>query len=56
MVLLAILLAVTQGFRWVRDLGRRRTLLLGLAAALITVNWGGRSGSRFQSRRSRSSC
>ena len=29
------------GFRWVRDLGRRRALLLGLAAALITVNWGG---------------
>jgi chloramphenicol-sensitive protein RarD len=25
----------------VRSLGRRRTLLLGLAAALITVNWGG---------------
>ena len=38
---MAILLAVTQGFRWVRDLGRQRTLLLGLAAALITVNWGG---------------
>ena len=40
-VVVAILLAVTQGFRWVRDLGRRRALLLGLAAALITVNWGG---------------
>ena len=38
-VVVAILLAVTQGFRWVRDLGRRRALLLGLAAALITVNW-----------------
>src|SRR5215213_6718912 len=41
MVVVAILLAATQGFRWVRDIGRRRTLLLGLAAALITVNWGG---------------
>jgi chloramphenicol-sensitive protein RarD len=40
-VLLAALLAVTQGFRWVRTLDRRRTLLLGLAAALITLNWGG---------------
>ena len=39
-VLLAALLAGTQGFRWVRHLGRRRALLLGLAAALITVNWG----------------
>jgi chloramphenicol-sensitive protein RarD len=41
MVVVAALLAVTQGFRWVRDLGRRRTLLLGLAAVLITLNWGG---------------
>ena len=41
MVVVAVLLAATQGFRWVRDLGRRRALLLGLAAALITVNWGG---------------
>jgi chloramphenicol-sensitive protein RarD len=41
MLVVAVLLAATQGFRWVRDLGRRRTLLLGLAAALITVNWGG---------------
>jgi chloramphenicol-sensitive protein RarD len=41
MVVVAALLAATQGFRWIRDLGRRRTLLLGLAAALITVNWGG---------------
>jgi chloramphenicol-sensitive protein RarD len=41
MVVVAVLLAATQGFRWVRDLGRRRTLLLGLAAGLITLNWGG---------------
>ncbi|WP_372518032.1 EamA family transporter RarD [Solirubrobacter ginsenosidimutans] len=41
MVVVAILLVATQGFKWVRDLGRRRTLLLGVAAALITVNWGG---------------
>ena len=40
-VLLAAVLAITQGFRWVRHLGRRRALLLGLAAALITLNWGG---------------
>jgi chloramphenicol-sensitive protein RarD len=40
-VLLAGVLAATQGFRWVRRLDRRRTLLLGLAAALITLNWGG---------------
>ena len=30
----------TQGFRWVRDLDRRRAWLLALAAALITINWG----------------
>ena len=40
-VVVAVLLAATQGFRWIRDLGRRRTLLLGLAAGLITLNWGG---------------
>ena len=39
-VLLAAVLAFTQGFRWVRRLGRRRTLLLALASALITINWG----------------
>ena len=39
-VLLAAVLAATQGFRWVRDLGTRRALLLALASALITVNWG----------------
>jgi chloramphenicol-sensitive protein RarD len=41
MLVVAILLAATQGFRWIRDLGRRRALLLGLAAGLITLNWGG---------------
>jgi chloramphenicol-sensitive protein RarD len=41
MVVVAVLLAATQGFRWIKHLGRRRALLLGLAAALITVNWGG---------------
>jgi chloramphenicol-sensitive protein RarD len=39
-VFIAVLLAVTLGFRWVRGLGRRRIGLLALAAALITVNWG----------------
>ena len=39
-VLLAAVLAATQGFRWVRDLDRRRAWLLALAAALITINWG----------------
>lgn len=39
-VLLAVVLALTQGFRWVRGLDRRRAWLLALAAALITVNWG----------------
>lgn len=39
-VLLVAILAFTHGFRWARDLDRKRVLLLGLAAALITVNWG----------------
>jgi chloramphenicol-sensitive protein RarD len=39
-VFLAVVLAATIGFRWVRTLGRRRALLLALAAVLITVNWG----------------
>jgi chloramphenicol-sensitive protein RarD len=39
-VLLVAVLALTQGFRWVRALGRRRAALLALAAALITLNWG----------------
>ena len=39
-VLLAAVLAATQGFRWIRELDRRRAWLLALAALLITVNWG----------------
>jgi chloramphenicol-sensitive protein RarD len=39
-VFLAVVLAATVGFRWVRTLGRRRALLLALAAVLITINWG----------------
>jgi chloramphenicol-sensitive protein RarD len=39
-VVLAAVLTATSGFRWVWHLGRRRTLLLGLASVLITVNWG----------------
>ena len=40
MVFLVALLALTRGFRWIRALDRRRIVLLGIAAALITVNWG----------------
>ena len=39
-VVVGALLALTQGFRWVREIGRRRAALLALAAALITLNWG----------------
>ncbi|MBE2319596.1 EamA family transporter RarD [Solirubrobacter sp. CPCC 204708] len=39
-VLLVAILALTHGFRWARELDRKRVLLLGLAAVLITVNWG----------------
>jgi chloramphenicol-sensitive protein RarD len=39
-VLLAAVLALTQGFQWVRRLGRKKALLLALASALITINWG----------------
>jgi chloramphenicol-sensitive protein RarD len=38
--LLAAVLALTQGFQWVRRLGRKKALLLALASALITINWG----------------
>ena len=37
---LAIVLAATAGFRWLRGIGPRRAALLAVAAALITVNWG----------------
>jgi chloramphenicol-sensitive protein RarD len=39
-VVLAVVLVATTGFRWARHIGRRRALLLAGAAALITVNWG----------------
>jgi chloramphenicol-sensitive protein RarD len=39
-VVLAAVLPVAGGFRWIRTLGARRARLLALAAALITVNWG----------------
>jgi chloramphenicol-sensitive protein RarD len=39
-VVLAVLLAATSGFRWAGSIGRRRAGLLALAAALITINWG----------------
>src|SRR4051812_12896607 len=40
LVFLAVVLAATEGFRWVRTIGRRRIALLGLASVLITINWG----------------
>jgi chloramphenicol-sensitive protein RarD len=39
-VFLAILVAATSGFRWMRTIGRRRARLLALAAVLVTANWG----------------
>ncbi len=36
----AAILALTGGFAWMRGLGRRRAGLLGVAAVLISVNWG----------------
>jgi chloramphenicol-sensitive protein RarD len=39
-VLLVVVLALTGGFRWARDLSRKQLGLLALAAGLITVNWG----------------
>jgi chloramphenicol-sensitive protein RarD len=38
-VLVAVV-AATGGFRWMRELGARRSRLLGLAAVLMTINWG----------------
>jgi len=40
LVFVAVVLGATTGFRWLREVGRRRALLLLLAAGLITVNWG----------------
>jgi chloramphenicol-sensitive protein RarD len=40
LVFLLGLLALTRGFRWVRDLDRRTLRLLALAAGLVTINWG----------------
>jgi chloramphenicol-sensitive protein RarD len=37
---LVVVLAITVGFRWVRTVGRKRLRQLGLAAVLITINWG----------------
>jgi chloramphenicol-sensitive protein RarD len=37
---LVVVLSCTAGFRWVRTVGRKRLAQLGLAAVLITVNWG----------------
>ena len=39
-VVAAVVLAATAGFAWIARLGRRRATLLGLAAVLITINWG----------------
>ncbi|MDQ5808779.1 MAG: EamA family transporter RarD [Actinomycetota bacterium] len=40
LVFLVIVLALSAGFGWLRDVGRRRLWLLALAAVLVTVNWG----------------
>jgi len=40
LVFVGALLALTAGFGWLRTLGRRRALLLTLAAVLVTINWG----------------
>ena len=40
LVFVAALLALTVGFGWLRELGRRRAGLLTLAAVLVTINWG----------------
>lgn len=39
-VFLVGVVAVTTGFRWVREVDRRQWRLLAVAAVLITVNWG----------------
>ena len=40
LIFLVAVLAFTAGFGWVRGLGRRRALLLALAAVLVSANWG----------------
>lgn len=40
LVLLVAILALTVGFGWLAQLGRRRAGLLAIAAVLITINWG----------------
>ncbi|SFO10064.1 MULTISPECIES: EamA family transporter RarD [Actinomadura] len=40
LVAVAAVLAVRRSWRWVRALGLRQWVLLGLAAAVISVNWG----------------
>jgi chloramphenicol-sensitive protein RarD len=37
---LLLVLVLTQGLRWLRQVGRRRLGQLAVAAGLITVNWG----------------
>jgi chloramphenicol-sensitive protein RarD len=39
-LIVAVLLAATRGYPRVRALSRRSVMLLGAAAAIITVNWG----------------
>jgi len=39
-VAVVAVLALTDGFRWARELDRKRIGLLALAAGLITLNWG----------------
>src|SRR5215217_4750495 len=40
LVFLAIVLAVSSGFRALRELDRRQVGLLAIAAVLVTINWG----------------
>src|SRR3712207_5140636 len=40
LVFLVVVLALTFGFRWLRQIDRRKALLLLIAAILVTFNWG----------------
>ncbi len=40
LVFVALVLAATTGFAWVRELGRRRAGLLFVAAIMVSTNWG----------------